>query len=248
MTILLTLLLGATTYTGTHAQGVQAYENENYTQAIDYLEELVYNRVYEAEVFYNLGNTYYKTGDMPAAIVNYERALRIDSTLSVAQDNLNQAVNQTQMHLARPRPKGLESSLYFWHNRLTPSTSLSIAMVCWLLMWGGLITRTIRPTRYIRRISCAIGVIAIVFWGSWMLKTHPMELAVVQGDNIPVRIGTKETDSLRFELFSGDRVHIDAHNGEQVLVQTANGDRGWTNAEFLIPVWPPQRGQKSSYR
>lgn len=241
MTILLTMLLGATSYSGTYADGLQAYENQNYPQAIEAFESLVFNRVYEAEVFYNLGNAYYQAGNHPAAIVNYERALRIDPALHFAHDNVQQVVNLTQQQLARPQPTGIEDQLFFWHTRLSTTQSLSIAVICWLLFWGGLIVHAIRPIRYALRLSLMCGFVSLVFWASWMLKNNPMELAVVQWDSIPVRTGIKESDSKRFELFSGDRVQIDARKGEKVRIVLADGERGWMDEKYLIPVWPPER-------
>ena len=244
MTILLTMLIGAASFTETYDSGVQAYKNENYNQAIDQFEELVYNRVFEPEVFYNLGNAYYRKGDIPSAIVNYERAIYVAPALPEAHANLQQVVLQTQQQLARPQPRGLESNLYFWHTRLAKGTSLQIMLLSWFLFWGVLIYNTIHPKRFLKGLALIFGTSAILFWGSWYFKSNPMELAVVQGDKLPVRIGTKETDPVRFELFSGDRVQIDGRMDTQVRIMTAQGDRGWLDEKYLIPVWPLERASR----
>ena len=61
-----------------------------------------------------------------------------------------------------------------------------------------------------------------------------------------VRYGTKPSDTVRFELFEGDRVHIDGRSEDWVRVVTAAGQRGWSRAEYFIVVWPPYRGGGNS--
>ena len=75
--------------------------------------------------------------------------------------------------------------------------------------------------------------------GSWVLKANPPELAVANGNQIPVRYGNKPSDTTRFELSEGDRVHIDKQNDEWVRVVKSDGERGWARKEHFIKVWPP---------
>lgn len=245
MTVLISLLLGVTAYSGTYAEGVEAYERQEYVLAIEHFETLVYNRVYEPEVFYNLGNAYFQVENYPQAMVNYERALRMNPTLAVAHDNVRQVVMLTQQQLARPQPGAWEKRLYFWHHAIQTQTSAGLALGAWWMMWITLALRSVGHWKYLRRVAVFFAMGTCVFFGSWYLKDHPMELAVVQGDSVPVRIGVQETDSIRFELNWGDRVQIDAEQGEYVRIQTVHGDRGWVPVTELIRVWPPERGTGS---
>lgn len=242
-TILVSIFLGVTAFNTTFDAGLTAYNNDNYPESIARFEELVYNRVYEPEVFYNLGNAYYRQGLMASAIVNYERALRVDPTLSAAQDNLNRSVGETLRALPRPATSQLEQALYFWHGGFSQGTSKTIGLLFWVMGWLILSMKIVWPRPYIRRTAGLILAIAVLFLGSWQLKAHPSELAVAISDKIPVRYGTKSTDTVRFELYSGDRVHIDQHRDEWVRVNTADGQRGWTRSEYFIGVWPPQPGE-----
>lgn len=69
--------------------GDSAYAADNFQ-----LAESLYLAAIEKEgtssvLFYNLGNAYYRQGNLGKAIVNYERALKLDPTNSDARDNLN---------------------------------------------------------------------------------------------------------------------------------------------------------------
>ena len=58
----------------TKAEGDSAYVKNDYASAIQIYEALL-KEGEAAEVYYNLGNSYYKAGDIAKAILNYERAL-----------------------------------------------------------------------------------------------------------------------------------------------------------------------------
>ena len=54
-----------------------AYMQENYQAAAELYEEALQNGT-NADVYYNLGNAYYRLKDMGKAVLNYERALVLD--------------------------------------------------------------------------------------------------------------------------------------------------------------------------
>ena len=58
----------------TKAEGDSAYIKEDYAAAIQIYEALLKNGE-AADVYYNLGNSYYKIGEIAKAVLNYERAL-----------------------------------------------------------------------------------------------------------------------------------------------------------------------------
>lgn len=66
-----------------------AYEREHYQEALQrYLYE-VKNHGTSSDLFYNIGNTYYRMRDNTHAILYYERALQLDPSNSDARENLD---------------------------------------------------------------------------------------------------------------------------------------------------------------
>jgi tetratricopeptide (TPR) repeat protein len=66
----------------------EAYHAGKYDEAkADYLR-LVQTRQYSADLFYNLGNAWFKLGDQGRAILNYERALILNPGLEEAEANM----------------------------------------------------------------------------------------------------------------------------------------------------------------
>jgi tetratricopeptide (TPR) repeat protein len=52
----------------------KAYEKNDYKTAIETYSNILHNGYENGELFYNLGNAYFKTGQFANAILNYERA------------------------------------------------------------------------------------------------------------------------------------------------------------------------------
>lgn len=70
------------------------YESGQYDQAIQIYQQIISQGVQDSAIYYNLGNVYYKQGDLGLAIVNYERAALINPRDSDIQANLTIARNQ----------------------------------------------------------------------------------------------------------------------------------------------------------
>jgi tetratricopeptide (TPR) repeat protein len=65
-----------------------AYQQGDYLLAIDKYESILSASVFSKELYYNLGNSYYRINQTGKAILNYERALRLDPSDKEAQQNL----------------------------------------------------------------------------------------------------------------------------------------------------------------
>lgn len=65
----------------------EMYKQGQYSDAAALYEEILKNGV-SPELYYNLGNSYYKADETGLAILNYERALRLDPGLNDASYNL----------------------------------------------------------------------------------------------------------------------------------------------------------------
>ncbi len=239
--LILLTVFAASAFDQVFDQGVAAYEQGSYPAAIQSFEQLVSEGVVREEVFFNLGNAYYRNGQLAPAIANYERAWRLDPGAAVVRENLERAIGQTERAMSRPQPPGWEQSLFFWHEGLTAGESLAVAGVAWTLAWLLLIVRVARPWPYIRGVAAVSFVLAVIFAVSWWIKVHPPQLAVAAEARVPVRYGNRSEETVRFELYEGDRVRVEQIKDGWARVRTADGERGWTEEARLHRVGPPYR-------
>jgi len=68
--------------------GVSAYEAGLWQSSASAFEAIIASGIESAEVYYNAGNAYFKAGEYPKAILNYERALKVDPSYKDARFNL----------------------------------------------------------------------------------------------------------------------------------------------------------------
>ena len=72
-----------------------AYTKEDYGKAIELYEGILKSNGDSPEIYYNLGNAYYKAGKIASAILNYERALVLDPGDADVRFNLQMARQKT---------------------------------------------------------------------------------------------------------------------------------------------------------
>lgn len=76
--------------------GVQAYTDGKFSDASSAWTSIEESGQKSAKLYYNLGNAWFKQGNYPKAILNYERALRLDPSYSDARYNLEFTSNFVQ--------------------------------------------------------------------------------------------------------------------------------------------------------
>lgn len=88
--ILILLLLVSEVFWGQTAfeQGNKFYAKENYEAAISSYESVVNSGKQSAELYFNLGNSYYKLHKVAPAVYNYEKALLLSPNDSEIKTNL----------------------------------------------------------------------------------------------------------------------------------------------------------------
>src|SRR6266508_5112773 len=93
------------------AKANQEYAQGHFKEAISGYETLVRTGQWSANVFYDLGNAYFRTGDFGRAILNYERALVLEPHHPEATANLQ--IARDEAHALELQPGRLERYLEF---------------------------------------------------------------------------------------------------------------------------------------
>ena len=232
----LALTLGADMYDATFTGANQDYRSEKYPAAIAEYEQLVSAHVDNPVLYYNLGNAYHAAGSIGKAVAMYERALQLDPKMEAARQNLDTVLKSTRRNLARPLPGDVEQALFFWAEGLSFRTVLYLGIAGWMLFWGLLALRALRPVRFIRLVAVLVGIAAALSLGAGWAKSHPLALAVAAQAEVPVFFGKNPDEPPRFLLYEGDRVRVERTEAGWVLVSTAGGDRGWVQEDRMAFV------------
>src|SRR6476646_2233053 len=93
------------------AKASEEFAQGHFKEAISGYEALVRAGQWSANVFYDLGNAYFRTGDFGRAILNYERALALEPHHAEATANLQ--IARDEAHALELQPRWPERYLQF---------------------------------------------------------------------------------------------------------------------------------------
>ena len=71
------------------AKADSAYNSKDYTEAADLYKTIIKEYGVSSDLYYNLGNTYFRMGKVAQSVLAYERALKIDPSNKDARANLD---------------------------------------------------------------------------------------------------------------------------------------------------------------
>ena len=92
---------------------LELYKTQDYQSVIDLCEQTLANGSESAELYYNLGNAYFKMNELPKAILNYEKALLLSPNDKDIQYNLAFAYSHQPDNIASSLlTHGQSSALY----------------------------------------------------------------------------------------------------------------------------------------
>ena len=108
-----------------------AYSDADYPKAIECFNKALEEGEPTAEIYYNLASAYYKNNDLPLAILNFERAYRIDPSDGDTRFNLELVSSQIVDDM-EPTPRLFLSS---WFDQVSHWFSLFVWRVLGLIFF-----------------------------------------------------------------------------------------------------------------
>src|SRR6266446_53943 len=109
----------------------QEYAQGHFKETIGGYETLARSGQWSANLFYDLGNAYFRTGDFGRAILNYERALALQRHHPEATANLQ--IARDEAHALEIQPSWLERYLQF---ASVNQYSIGAATAFWLAIFA----------------------------------------------------------------------------------------------------------------
>jgi len=215
--------LGAATELPDFRQAVESYETGDYQKSADLLEGLVAQEKYSANLFYNLGNSWFQLDKPARALVNYERALLIDPNHPEARHNLGVA----QRALDQEPWNEIEN----WASRISNGLAGWTGL---LAFWIGVfsLAALALPKGRAWKIPLAIVMLlwasvcaAVLLWQHQHL-TGP-QLAVVVSDEAVARFAPTEASGDAGPIKEGEPLRILTERDGWVYAQFEDGRRLW---------------------
>ena len=220
-----------------------AYTKGDYKSAIDLYEGLLENKGESAAIYYNLGNAYYKDGQIAPAILNYERALLLSPADGDIRFNLQMA---KQRSVDKIEPLG-EFFLAKWFHAVQNLASAdrwgTIGIICFLLCLVCLSVFFFSRQRRFKQIGfysavvlLAIVVVANVFASNQADEITNRTEAIVFSPTVTVKSSPDQSGTDLFVIHEGTKVSIKSTLGEWSEISLEDGNVGWMPSKDIVKI------------
>lgn len=224
----------------------QTIQNQEFAKANYYYNEsrydtavVIYERIMEegyvsAPLLYNIGNTYFKMRNYPMAILNYEKALKLDPTNDEIKQNLAIA-NALITDKIEPMPVFFMTK--WWRNignllsaNGWASTTLKLFGLLLVLLFIYFTARTkgVRKATFFSSILVIIlFVCSIIFAYQKYNYINEHNEAIVMTPTITVKSSPSSSGVDLFVLHEGTKVEIMDNADKWDKIKIADGSVGW---------------------
>jgi len=238
--VVLLMLLPMAANAATKADADSAYVNGNYQEAIKGYEALLRNGA-SAELYYNLGNAYYRTENITRAVLNFERALLLSPGDSDIRFNLQIARSKTIDKIVP------ESEMFFvtWYRSLvnmmsvdgwgrTALVSLALVIVLFLVYLFSARVWMQKVGFFGGGVLLVLFVISNIF--AWQQRQNLLyrQGAIVIAPSVTVKSTPAQNGTDLFILHEGTKVIItDGSMKNWREVRLADGKKGWIESKKI---------------
>lgn len=214
------------------AEANAQYAEGNYAEAAESYRQVLVEQP-SAEVYYNLGNAYFKQGELSQSILAYERALRLRPLYKDAQYNLKFAQSRIVDNIEDTNSFFVSNWLKAVRNLLSEQTWMWLSVVLFLLTLTGAMLFAFSRVVWLRKTAFYTAIVALVISiaacanaGSLHKRdTLRAEAVITQGivnaKSSPDRSGTD-----LFTLHEGTKVVIKEQLGNWCNIHVGN-NIGW---------------------
>lgn len=213
-------------------QADSAYNKDDYRQAVELYRQSLAQDGVSSDVYYNLGNAYYRCDKPGLAVVCYERALKLDPTDGDARTNLEFVRSRIQ-----DRPEDDSAFLANVHNSLLGSMTANAwswtAFAVFILLLGAVALYIFSHNVAKRKVGFFSGIVLIfLFAYSLWMAWESFDYANSHEEAVVTAPSTQLTSAPRAARSSADKV-VTIHEGTKVEII----DSIATPDDPVSPMW-----------
>jgi tetratricopeptide (TPR) repeat protein len=219
------------------------YQKQDYDNAIKTYEQLIAEGREASEVYFNLGNSYYKTGNTAKSILNYERAKRL------APDDEDIAFNLRVASLkAVDKIEPVPDIFYIrWLRAIATAGSVSlwntILILCIWLLFSSAAFFALSKSSF-RKKAAFVFMLAFLFLGivSGLIARQSNSImyhekyGIISSASVYIKSSPDEKGNDLFILHEGTKVQVLDELGEWQKVRIVNGSLGWMKKADLYAI------------
>lgn len=215
-------------------QGNTLYNDGNYTLAIEKYQTILENGKHSAELYFNLGNAYYKLNNIAPSIYYYEKALQLAPNDKEILNNIAFARNMTIDDIATIPEIGFSKFVNSITNMMSFDAWAMMAVGFVILFVILILSYYFSYTSFKKRIAFVVSSASIVFacvsvimaYHNYNLKKNDKP-AIVFAKESQIKSEPNLRSTEAFKLHEGTKVQILDTVNNWKRIKLADGKTGW---------------------
>lgn len=224
-------------------QANDLYGKGKYTEAAQLYEKVLSADGVAPELYYNLGNAYYKLNETGKSILNYERALRLSPSFDDARLNLQMAQLKVIDNVVQIPSffvgRWIESLIKLMTSNQWLVISFSVFVVCLILAFLFVFAPSLRLRKvsfYTGAALLAISFFTLIFSGVRKNQLVNHREAIVMTGSLVVKSSPDRSGTDLFQLHEGTKVVIKSTLGNWTEIKLGNGNIGWVEQQSIEKI------------
>jgi hypothetical protein len=215
-------------------KGNTEYAKARYNEAAQSYQQVLDSGYQSAAVYFNLGNANYKLGEIPSAILNYEKARKlapgdddIKLNLQLANLKITDRIEEVPEFFLT---KWWRSFIFFFSMRALAVFNVTCFILGFVLLVAYLFLIDVWPKKvafYAGVLVLSLGLISFIMVGvqSGYLNGH--QQGIVFAGAADVKSGPAGKEKTLFVIHAGTKVNIIQNDSGWIKIILANGNGGW---------------------
>jgi len=213
-----------------YKNGMDAYRVGHFDLAVQEFEIILENNWDSPELYYNLGNAFYRSGNTAGAVWAYESCLKLSSTHTNARYNLKLANLKVKDRVNLPEPP-----LYLkWYlgikEQFTPSEWINISLFILLLFTlAATLSRFLSNSVLVNLRGIILSILfVVIFFTLHSIQTeNSINAGIIYDNKVEVRSEPNSFSTRLFEVHAGLKVSIGQISDNWITIELLDGKTGW---------------------
>jgi tetratricopeptide (TPR) repeat protein len=218
----------------------KAYDSKNYKDAISAYEKLLADGFKSYQLYFNLGNSYYRDKQLGKAIYNYELARKLNPNDEDVRINLGIAAAKTIDKIDSKENffiSAVKSNvLSFFDTKGWAWLNICCVILLCIFVYLFISARNVTTKRvcFALLLLLLTGSIITYFLGYSALQSkHNNKFAIITAREAKILNEPTSSATSKFSLHEGTKIRVVDNNGDWVLIKLDNGNEGWVKLSEL---------------
>lgn len=219
------------------------YVKAKFADAAKIYEKVLSNDKESATLYFNLGNSYYKTGRYSLAILNYERA----RLLAPGDEDINYNLSLARVH-TQDKIQAVPEIFFirWWHHLINLKSSNewgSFSLISFILFLAALGFFLLTRSVLVKKMSFGFGILFVIlfcfsfgFGLSQRNRLNSHDEAIVFAPTVTIKSSPDNNGNNIFIIHEGLKVKITDQIGSWLEVRLADGNKGWLPGSSVVKI------------